>query len=282
MRDYQVEQFNPRTACSSKNCAASSAAIAIFFGTRGAAEMTAEQVRRQSRTSCIPHEDTPSGGITIGDVERVGAAHGVEIDYGRAATSFYRRWTPTEIKARLSTFYGGVIQGLYSAMDAPWRAHGSTFQGGHSGFAHDLRSDLPDSHYDKVQDTVCWHDPLRPRPIRIPIAALLKYNQAAGLTKGFVGWVKIPAIPGGTYAKPMTDRTRVRYAKGAALHHDRTTGKGSTVRIIKPKGKLVEIAMYADGEPYGSGPNRTRWGALSLLGDLWVHLNRLTNVGGPT
>jgi hypothetical protein len=277
MIDYHAIQMTG-SKCQGKNCACASCAMAIFFGTRGHVQMTSDDVRYASKASCVPGIHSPSGGIFISDVERVAASKGVTIDYGRAATTYYRRWTSTEIKARLGTYYGGVIQGLYSAMPWPWRATGSTFQGGHSGFAHDLREDLADSHYGKVQATVCWHDPLRKRPIRIPIGALLAYNQAAGATKGFVGWVKIPAIPGGTYAKPMTDRTRTAYAT-VAVHDKRTTGTASTVRVIRGKGRLVELAMYADGASYHGSKT---WGALSLLGDEWVHVKRLDHVGGGT
>lgn len=277
MRDYHAPQMTG-SACQGRNCACASGAMAVYFGTRGAAQMTADDFRHASGASCVKGVHSPSGGIFISDVERVCASKGVTIDYGRASSTYYRRWTPTEIKTRLSTYFGGVIQGMYSEVHAPWRAHGSTFQGGHSAFAHDLRDDLPDSHYGVVQATVCWHDPLRPRSIRLPIGVLLAYNQAAGATKGFVGWVKIPAIPGGTYAKPMTDRTRTAYAT-VAVHRDRTTGRASTVRVIRGKGTLVELAMYADGASYKGSKT---WGALSLIGDEWIHVKRLSNVGGPT
>ena len=277
MRDFHAIQMTG-SPCQGRNCACATTAMDIYFGTRGAGEMTADQVRQQTHTSCIPGVDTPSGGINIPDIEDVCKAHGVTIDFGRAATTFYRRWTTTELRARLGSYYSGHVLGQYSAIKAPWRAHGSTFMGGHSGGAHDYRVDMPDSHYDKVQPTVCWHDPLRPRPIRIPFSVLVAYNQAAGTTKQFVGWVKIPAIPGGTYAKPMLDRTRTAYPT-VAVHNARTTGKGSTTRIIKPKGKLVQLAMYAEGARYKGS---TTWGALSLLGTEWIHVKRLDHVKGST
>ena len=173
MRDFHVEQFDPRTACSGKNCACASTAMDIYFGTRGGVQMTADDVRRASGQSCIPGVSTPSGGINIPAIERVCASKGIDIEFGRASLSYYRRWNSTEVKARLGTFYGGHLMGMYSSVKAPWRAHGSTFTGGHSVFAHDLREDLADSHYDKVQPTVCWHDPLRARPIRVPVSVVI-------------------------------------------------------------------------------------------------------------
>lgn len=282
MRDFHVRQFpaTGKTACDSKNCACASCAMAVSFGTRGKRERTAHDVRTQSHTSCIPGVDTPSGGITIGDVERVGTINGVDIDYGRAASSFYRRWTATEIKARLGSYYGAILQGMYVNVKAPWRAHGSTFTGGHSVWSHDYREDFPDSHDGKVQATVCWHDPLRPRPIRVPWSVVVAYTQTASPLKGFAGWVRIPLpdIKGATYAKPMTDRTRTAYPT-LGVHDKRTKGPASTIRVIRGEGKLVEVAMYATGESYRGS---TKWGALSLLGDEWIHLKRVKSVGGST
>ncbi len=280
MQDYHAIQMTG-SACQGRNCAAASGAMAVYFGTRGHAEMDADDFRHASGVSCIPGKDTPSGGLTIFAVESVCASKGVDIEYGRASSSYYRRWNMTEIRARLGTYYGAVLLGMYSSVPAPWRAHGSTFKGGHSTWVHDYRADLPDSSTHTVQPTFCWHDPLRARPIRVPDSVVLHYTQNDSALRGFAGFVKVPAIPGGVYASPMTDRTRVRYAS-AAVHSDRTTGAKSTIRVIKPRGKLVEVAMYMDGEPYGTGVNRTKWGALSLLGNEWVHLNRLTYTGGTT
>lgn len=256
--------------------------MATYFGTRGAASPTADEFRKRSGVSCIPGRDTPSGGLPINAVERTCAAYGVDIEYGRAASSYYRRWNSTEIRARLGTYWGGVLLGMYSSVKAPWRAHGSTFQGGHSTWAHDLRDDMGDSHDHVIQETVCWHDPLRARPIRVPWSVVYAYTQTNSSLKGFAGWVKIPPEPGAVYARPMLDRTRLRYDK-LAVHYQRTTGAASTIRVIRDDGNpLVEIAMYADGEPYGSGVYRHRWGALSLIGNEWVHLNRLDHVHGDT
>ena len=280
MKDYHVRQFpeTGKTACDSKNCACASAAMGLFFATRGRIEMDAADVRRATGQSCVPGVHTPSGGINIPAIERVYDAHGLDIDFGRASVSYYRRWNSTEVKGRLSTYWGGHLMGMYSSLKAPWRASGSTFTGGHSVWAHDLREDLPDSHYDKVQATVCWHDPLRARPIRVPLSVVIAYTQTASPLKGFAGWVKIPAVSGGTYANPMTDRTRTAYPT-VAVHSSRTTGTASTTRIIRGKGTLVELAMYAEGAEYKGDKT---WGALSLLGDEWIHVKRLTHVGGTT
>lgn len=281
MRDYHAIQMTG-SACQGYNCAAASGAMAAYFGTRGSAALTADDFRRRSGMSCVPGKDSPSGGLTIAAVESVCGAYGVSIEYGRAASSYYRRWNTTEIRTRLGTFYGAVLLGMYSSVKAPWRAHGSTFQGGHSVWAHDLRDDMGDSHDHVIQETVCWHDPLRARPIRVPWNVVYAYTQTNSQLKGFAGWVKIPTQPGATYASPMLDRTRLRYDK-LAVHNARTTGAASTIRIIRDVGNpLVELAMYADGEPYGSGPYRYKWGALSLIGNEWVHLNRLDHVKGPT
>ncbi len=275
MKDYHAIQMTG-TACQGRNCAAASGAMAAYFGTRGGMVMTADEFRHRSRVSCIPGVDTPSGGLTVNAVERVLAAVGVPIDYGPGET--LKMWTITEIRERLSTYYGAVLLGMYSSVQEPWRAHGSTFRGGHSVWAHDLRNDLADSHFNIVQSTVCWHDPLRARPIRVPDSVLVRYTQTQSALKGFAGFVRIPAIPGGTYATPMTDRTRIRYDT-LAVHSDRTKGAASTLYVLKPHGRLVELAMYAQGESY----QRSReWGALSLIGDEWVHLKRLSNVRGTT
>ena len=117
-----------------------------------------------------------------------------------------------------------------------------------------------------------------PRAIRVPWSVVVGYTQTTSSLKGFAGWVKIPAIPGGTYAKPMLDRTRTDYAT-VAIHNARTTGAASTIRVIRGEGTLLELAMYADGESYHG---TRRWGALSLIGNEWVHLARVRHEGGTT
>lgn len=276
MDDYHAIQMTG-TSCQGKNCAAASTAMDVHMGTRGHTILTADEVRRRSGVSCTPGVDTPSGGLAVPDIERVCRAYGVNIDFYGTSSSL-RRWNDTEIYARSSTYYSGHLLGMYANVDDPWRAKRSTFRGGHSLVIHDVRDDLPDSHYGKVQRTACWHDPLRPRSIRVPWSVVEAYTQTTSPLTGYAGWVKVPAIPGGTYAKPMTDRTRVRYAS-AAVHRDRTTGRASTTRIIQPEGRLVEIAMYATGQEYRGS---TEWGALSLLGNEWVHLKRLEHVRGTT
>jgi len=278
VNDYHAIQMTG-SRCQSFNCAAATGAMDVYFGTRGAVEMTADSFRNASGASCVPGKDTPSGGLSIPAIERTCAKAGVDIEFGRASSSFYRRWNTTELRSRLGTYWFGHILGDYDQVKAPWRAKGSTFGGDHSIGAHDLRNDLPDSHYGVVQETVCWHDPLRARPIRVPFSVLQAFNQKPNSAiRGFAGWVRIPILPGWRYAAPMTDRTRTRYAT-TAVHDERTTGSASTVRVIRGEGRLLEVAMYAPGESY-KGSNQ--WGAPSLLGNEWVHVKRLDHVGGTT
>ena len=275
MRDYHARQMTGST-CQSRNCAAASAAMGAFFGTRGKEELTADDARRISGISCVPGRDTPSGGLTIAAVEDVLASVGVDIDYGRSVRG-YRRWTDTQGRTRLGTTQGGVLLGDYGEVPEPWRARGSTFRGGHSVWIHDYRDDLPDSHYDVVQETACWHDPLRARPIRVPWSVVNRYWQKPnGELRGFAGWVDIPALT--AYASPMPDRTRTDHPT-VAVHDKRTTGVDSATRIIRGDGKLVALYMYAQGEEYRGS---TEWGALSLKGDEWVHVKRLRQVRGAT
>ncbi len=63
------------------------------------------------------------------------------------------------------------------------------------------------------------------------------------------------------------------------MHSSRSVGAASTLYVLKPQRRLVELAMYAKGEAY-KGSNE--WGALSLIGDEWVHLKRLDHVRGAT
>ncbi len=275
MYDFHAIQMTG-TACQGRNCAAATAAADIYFGTRGRSVKTADEVRKLSGVSCVPGHDTPSGGLSVPAIERVCAMYGVSIDFGPGST--LARRNITDVYVALSTYYTGHLLGMYSSVRDPWRAHGSTFQGGHSVMAHDVRDDLPDSHYGKVQRTACWHDPLRPRPIRVPWSVIERYTQSDTPLRGFAGFVKVDPPAGATYATPMTDRTRTAFPS-VAVHKDRTTGKASTVRIIRPEGKLVELALYAPGQEYKGSK---MWGATSLIGNEWIHLKRLSNVKGGT
>ena len=277
MNDYHAIQLTG-TPCANRNCAAASGAMAVYMGSGGKVHLTADQFRHESGASCVPGVHSPSGGLYIEDVVRVAASHGVMIDYGTSSIDFYRRWTNSEASARLSRYYGAIFLGEYSAVQSPWRAHGSTFQGGHSLFAHDDRVDLPDSHFDKVQPTVCWHDPLRPRPIRVPFYVLGQYMQHDSPYQGFAGFVRIPVAPGAHLSSPLPDRTRTAYAT-VAVHSSRTTGTASTIRVIRGKGTLVCTYQHASGAAYKGS---TDWLALSMLGNEWVHSRRLSHVGGST
>ncbi len=276
MIDYHAEQFDPKTACSGFDCACATTAIDIYFGTRGAVVMDHADVRIASHVSCVPRKDTPSGGLDVSAIEDVCKSKGVDIDF-RGRTTSLRRWTSTEVGTRLGTFWSGHLLGMYSSVPQPWRAD-TSFRGGHSVFAHDLREDKSDSHFGKVQATVCWHDPLRKRPIRVPWSVVEHYTQADTPFRGFAGWVRIPLPDGWTYAKPMLDRTRTDFPT-VAVHRDRTKGEASTTRIIRGVGTLVELAVYAEGESY---KGETTWGCLDLLGREWINLGRLDHVGGAT
>lgn len=181
MNDYHAIQMTG-TPCAPRNCAAASDAMAIYAGSGGIHQLTADQVRARSGVSCIPGKDTPSGGLYISDVERVAAMFDVVLDYGPGDVP--KRWHPSEAQARMSGPYGGIILGDYDQIPAPYRAPGSTFQGDHSAYAHAYRDS------DK---TVCWHDPLRAKPIRLPMAIFQRYWQKPGSpVRGYAGWVRIP------------------------------------------------------------------------------------------
>ena len=279
MRDYHAKQLTG-SACQGRNCACASGAMGLFFATRGGKQLTADQFRRATGKSCVPGVSTPSGGITINDVERVFRANGVKIDY-RGGTPYLKRWTVSQGQVKLSSAYGAVFLGDYDQLPWPWRAS-TTFRGDHSVWVHDYRVDKGDSHYGRIGPTVCWHDPLRGKPIRIPWLAAVKYWQKVGSpVRGFAGFVRIPLPSGASYATPFLDRTRTRNAS-TNVHSTRTSSASTVTRRITPKGRLVQLSMYAKGEPYGSGPYRYMWGAPSMLGNEWVHLNRLDNVKGST
>lgn len=189
MSDYHAKQFDGgATACDGRNCAAATCAMEIYAGTGGKVQLTSDQVRSRSGVSCIPGAHSPSGGLYISDVIRVAGLYGVRVDFGQGAGDIppYRRWPASEARARLSGPYGMHVLGDYDQIPAPYRAPGSTFRGDHSAYAHDYRDDA----------TVCWHDPLRSAPIRMPLAVLLKYWQKPGSpVKGLAGFTRLPETP---------------------------------------------------------------------------------------
>lgn len=278
VKEYHAEQLDG-TVCGTRNCAAATGADDVYYGTRGHQQLTAHQFRSRSGVSCIKGKDTTSGGLAIRHIIDTAAAFGVKVDFGEGV----RRWTKTEVKTRLMLNYGGHFLGDYDQVPWPWRDHGSTFEGDHSAWAHDYREDVKDSHYDIVQPTVCWHDPLRDNPIRIPFSVLLDYNQKDGsVTKGRVGWVIIPTIPGGQFIAP--DRSRTAF-HDVALHDDQTKGPASVVEHIIGKGTLVELKMRTKGDYYkapGKKVGSKWWYSPSMNGSLWIAEQRLDHVGGAT
>ena len=175
--------------CGGKNCAAAAAAMGLAAGSGNRLRLTAAQVRKEAgdqcghkacrrlgRPSCVPDEHSPSGGLFISDVIRVYKRHAIKIDYGNPIG---RRRKPETLAAKLDAGNGAVLLGQYAGLPKEFRR--GTFAGGHSAWVHD-------HHPDK---TVCWHDPLRSEPIRIPIAAAIDYWQAPGPTKGSAGFVRI-------------------------------------------------------------------------------------------
>lgn len=238
MTDFHAIQLTG-SACQGRNCAAASAAMAIAMGTRNAVQLTADQVRHDSHVSCVKGVDTPSGGLFISDVIRVGKMHNVDIDYG---TNDFQRWSPAVLKPKL-TAGGGIILGDYDQIPAPYRAPGSTFQADHSSFAHDWREDVPPYGHtphpgDTPIPTVDFHDPLRNGPIRLPVSVLLKYWQKPGSpVKGLAGFVKpnslwgvdVPADIVATNPSGVTIGRAIVWAKRKAGKHP---GFGTVINMV--------------------------------------------------
>lgn len=189
MIDYHAKQFDGgQTACDGRNCAAASDAMAIHAGTGGSVVLTSDDVRALSRVSCVPGENSPSGGLYISDVIRVANMFSVKLDYGQNPYTGYTRWPSSEAKYRLSADQGGIFLGDYDQVRSPYRA-ATAFLGDHSVWAHDYRTDQPPYMGTVATPTVCWHDPLRSTPIRVPLTVLLAYWQKDGSpVKGFAGF----------------------------------------------------------------------------------------------
>lgn len=228
MIDYHAPQMTG-SACQGRNCAAASGAMAVYQGSGGRVQLTADRFRADSHVSCIPGNATPSGGLFISNVIDVAHQHGVAIDYGRTAGG-YTRWPSSVAKSRLSTGWGGVFLGDYDQVRAPYRAPSSGFLGDHSAFAHDYRTDLPAYANPTAGPvpTVCWHDPLRKAPIRLPLTQLLRYWQKPGSpVKGLAGFVRIPAV--------------------ATLWGSDVP---ANIRVVDPLGKKVGAAVRKAGRDY--------------------------------
>jgi hypothetical protein len=245
--DYHARQLTGST-CGSRNCAAASAAMGINAATAGTVELTSDDVRRLSGASCVPGAHSGSGGLYISDVIRVGRLFSVEFDYGRDPVSYYKRWSESEGVAKLSSGYGGVILGDYDQVPAPYRVS-TSFMGDHSTWVHDLRA-----------GAVCWHDPLRATPIRLPLDVLLRYWQKSGSPiRGYAGWVKDTRI----VPKPKVSIRRLtawwRYYKvGSSWRRSwQLTRGGFTAECTAPErlvimGRSRRVVRTLTGA-YGSG-----------------------------
>ena len=182
MTDYHATQ-RTGSPCAPFNCAAASGAMGLYATTDGKVQLSADAFRARADVSCVPGVHSNSGGLFISDVVRVFDIYGELIDYGKTEMG-YTRWSPPELRRRLhEEGEGGVLLGDYDALPIEYRAS-ATFRGDHSVWVHDYR---------ELDDTICWHDPLRLRPIRIPIGAAISYWQKPDSPiRGFAGWVTIP------------------------------------------------------------------------------------------
>lgn len=233
MIDYHATQLT-RSVCAGRNCACASCAMAIYGGTAGATRISADTVRARSRVSCVPGVDTPSGGLYISHVEHVAASFGVWIDYGPGEG--LHRWPISEARARMSGPYGGVILGDYDQLGA---YAASRFTGDHSAYVHDYRPS---------DDTYCWHDPLRSRPLRLPARVLLAYWQKpGGAVRGLAGWVRLPV------------QYRVRFAWRATVRFYTLAGSGATERITG--WQVIRRPAYAPSSAPCEAPRHLAYGS---------------------
>jgi len=220
------------------------------LATAGGPRLTADQFRARSGVSCVPGAHSQSGGLFISDVVRVFAELGEEIDYGPVEGG-YTRWAPPMLAAKLGTVFGAVLLGDYDALPSRYRAS-ATFLGDHSTWAHDYRAS---------DGTVCWHDPLRRAPIRIPISAALAYWQKAGSpVRGLAGWVRIAIAPPDTSTEEdMATVTIDRYPEPRGASGTNITGylaDGTTLTEATWSGLVSGTAVVERTDnraPQGSG-----------------------------
>lgn len=194
--DWHSDQLTGSN-CGGRNCAACAAADAIAAA--GGPHLTGDQIRKLSGVSCTPGVHSASGGLFISDVERVCRHYDVEVDYGRpTAGGNPVPWTAAQGARKLRSGFGMIALGDYDGLPVKDRAPGSHFLGDHSCFVHDLRAD----------GTVCFHDPLRKKPIRITWASFVKYWQKKGSdVRGLAGFVKL-AIPPAVVLKGLVAEVR--------------------------------------------------------------------------
>jgi hypothetical protein len=183
MAEFFAKQLTG-TPCSGFNCAAAAAAMGLAAGSGNRLQLTADDVRAEADVSCVPHVHSESGGLTVRDVIGVFKRNDVGIDYNNPIG---KAWPKAKLAERLAGGEGAVLLGQYAKLPSQFRA--SDFAGGHSAWVHD---------HNEQDDSICWHDPLRTMPRRIPISAAIQYWQATGKTKGSAGFVTIKeeAMPG--------------------------------------------------------------------------------------
>lgn len=248
--DYFTTQLTG-TFCAPRNCAAASGAMGVAAA--GGPRLTADQFRSASKVSCIPGTHSASGGLFISDVIRVFAHYALEIDYGQLEDPpGYTRWPAPTLADRCGRGFGAVLLGDYDALPRSLRAS-ATFLGDHSGWVHDYRLDK----------TICWHDPLRRAPIRIPISAAISYWQKAGSpVRGYAGFVRI-AIPlpdTATAEEPVKVHWGLenwRLDKGP----NRVTTIGSPIRAdgtIDGTKRIAYVPIPKPGEDYAHEIDRDR------------------------
>lgn len=177
LAERHVKQFDG-TRCASFNCAAASAAMAIYWGTNGRVALTASQVRTKSEISCTPGADTRSGGLRAIDVQRVAAAYGVTVDYGGNGLI---NWPAGELYNRLASNHAAIVLG--DANRLPVNPTSGVVY--HSIFGHALRvgSQGRETH---------MHDPRNTSGIWVPLSALDRYQLGMEGVR-FSGFVALPA-----------------------------------------------------------------------------------------
>ena len=255
--DYHATQLTG-TRCAPYNCAAGSGAMGLAAGSAGRIRLSADDFREEAGVSCVPGENSPSGGLFISDVSRVFARRGIAIDYG-VTDAGYTRWAPAMLAAKLGLGFGAVLLGDYDALPSQYRAS-ATFRGDHSTWVHD---------FDPADQSVCWHDPLRSSRIRIPISAAISYWQKpTSPIRGFAGFVKVVPPPPDTGTEvPMLspgddfnygweswtlDGTRTVYCIGGPRKPDGSTDSTMRLCAAGPNSAVLTVvsrSRLSNGKP---------------------------------
>lgn len=179
MTDSQLLQFDG-TVCGTRNCAAASGAMAVRSKTRDADQITPQQFRNESGRSCDkmdPPDATHSrsGGLYIGDVVKVCAAHGVQIVYARDQTI-------EQLRANLALGGGAVVLG--DCQDAPIQPTPGVVY--HSLWVHGFRDG---------DDTTHMHDPRLTSAHWVTLAAVERYWRSGAAAEMWAGSVADVAQP---------------------------------------------------------------------------------------